>query len=257
MGTLIPGDSVFGDFYISSPETGSAINADAAPSGVLVRGGSDTGESVSVQNKDLGLYRFGVTIPSTYDEGDYISVRVSASVGGSLGRNTVFSTVLDASRITDLNNISLGGVRTQVGDGLSGIGLDHLLSLSATDSDIVDGTFISQLAASSGDWSQFNKNTDSLEAIRDRGDDSWTTGAAQQGAGASAFPIVVNDEDGNPIDGVECWVSTDSSGGNVIAGTLNTDANGGASFMLDAGDYYLFRQKGGYNFNNPLSFTVG
>lgn len=76
------------------------------------------------------------------------------------------------------------------------------------------------------------------------------------GSGAISFPITVQDEDSNPIDGVEVWVTTDSAGTNVVAGTLSTDALGLATFMLDAGTYYVWRQKSGYNFTNPVTITV-
>lgn len=76
------------------------------------------------------------------------------------------------------------------------------------------------------------------------------------GNGAISFPVTVNDEDSNPIDGVEVWITTDSGGTNVVAGTLSTDALGVATFMLDAGDYYVWRQQSGYNFTNPVAITV-
>ena len=98
----------------------------------------------------------------------------------------------------------------------------------------------------------FSPATDSAEAISEAV--ALLSGAA--GSGAISFPITVNDEDSNPIDGVEVWVTTDSAGTNVVAGTLSTDALGLTTFMLDAGSYYVWRQKSGYNFTNPVSITV-
>ena len=80
--------------------------------------------------------------------------------------------------------------------------------------------------------------------------------AAGTGSGAVSFPVTINDEGGDPIDGVEVWISTDSAGASVVAGTLSTDALGLATFMLDAGTYYLWRQKSGYNFTNPVTIVV-
>ena len=80
--------------------------------------------------------------------------------------------------------------------------------------------------------------------------------ASLAGSGAISFPVTINDEDSNPIDGVEVWITTDSAGSNVIAGTLSTDALGLVTFMLDAGDYYVWRQASGYNFTNPVAITV-
>ena len=49
---------------------------------------------------------------------------------------------------------------------------------------------------------------------------------------------------------------TVAEGTNVSAGVLVTDAFGNATFLLDAGTYYLWAQKSGYNFPNPTQFTV-
>lgn len=80
--------------------------------------------------------------------------------------------------------------------------------------------------------------------------------ACGAGSGAVSYPITVNNESSNPIDGVEVWITTDSAGTNVVAGTLSTDASGIVTFMLDAGSYYVWRQKSGYNFANPVAITV-
>lgn len=75
------------------------------------------------------------------------------------------------------------------------------------------------------------------------------------GAGAVEYCVTI-DDGSNPLAEAEVWVSTDEAGTNVIAGTLTTDANGQATFMLDAGSYYLWVKKTGYTFSNPQSFTV-
>ena len=75
------------------------------------------------------------------------------------------------------------------------------------------------------------------------------------GAGAVSWTILTNDGGGSPIDGCEVWVSTDEAGSNVVA-SGTTDASGEVDFMLDAGDYYVWRQHGGYTFSNPQSMTV-
>ncbi len=75
------------------------------------------------------------------------------------------------------------------------------------------------------------------------------------GAGAILWTLNVT-VGGLPVSGVEVWVSTDSAGTNVIAGTKLTDASGNVSFMLDAGTYYSWKQKWGIEFTNPESFVV-
>jgi hypothetical protein len=84
----------------------------------------------------------------------------------------------------------------------------------------------------------------------------WTSDAgAGSGAGAIVSVITVN-VSASPEDGVEVWVSTDIEGTNVVAGTLTTDAFGQVTFMLDAGTYFLWKQKAGVNFTNPEEIVV-
>lgn len=75
------------------------------------------------------------------------------------------------------------------------------------------------------------------------------------GSGATTKTITVTNG-AQPIDGVEVWVSTDSGGTNVVAGTLSTNAFGQVTFMLDNGNYYVWTQLAGYNFTNPTPITV-
>jgi hypothetical protein len=79
------------------------------------------------------------------------------------------------------------------------------------------------------------------------------SGAA--GAGAITHTITINDG-ANPIEGASVWISTDTAGTNVIAGTLTTTSLGQVVFYLDAGTYYAWMQKSGFNFTNPTAITV-
>lgn len=78
----------------------------------------------------------------------------------------------------------------------------------------------------------------------------------RRGAGSVHYELVVKDSAGNPIDGCEVYVTSDSAGNNVVAGTLTTDAFGKATFQLDVGTFYAFRKKSGFTFTNPKMFTV-
>jgi hypothetical protein len=71
---------------------------------------------------------------------------------------------------------ALADIKTQADDALSDIKLDHLIAVADGD-DPVDNSIIAMMAASDGDWSGFAIADDSLEAIRDRGDAAWITGA--------------------------------------------------------------------------------
>ena len=57
-------------------------------------------------------------------------------------------------------------------------GLDHLVSASVAGGDVADDSIIAQMVSlnATADWDTFDNTTDSLEALRDRGDAAWITG---------------------------------------------------------------------------------
>jgi hypothetical protein len=86
--------------------------------------------------------------------------------------------------------------------------------------------------------------------------DTEVSGVGGVGSGALSCTWTVKDSLGNPMDNVQVWITTDAKGVNVIAGTLLTNSYGQVTFMLDAGTYYVWREKGGYDFSNPQTWTV-
>ena len=67
---------------------------------------------------------------------------------------------------------------------------------------------------------------------------------------------VTNSQNGNPLEGVQIWIATDSAGANVVwYGT--TDSSGvarddeGNLPRLDAGTYSIFRNLAGFQFSDP------
>ena len=93
---------------------------------------------------------------------------------------------------------------------------------------------------------------ETLKAIKDVID----TIGGEVGPGALSCTWTQKDDEENPMDNVQIWISTDEAGNNVIAGTLITDANGEVTFMLDEGTYYVWRERAGYNFINPQTWSV-
>ena len=75
-------------------------------------------------------------------------------------------------------------VQSECNDALVALGLDHIVSASVAGGDVVDNSIIAKLVSkeSTADWDDFVNTTDSLQAIRDRGDASWITG----GGGSAA-----------------------------------------------------------------------
>ena len=68
-------------------------------------------------------------------------------------------------------------VQSEVDAALIAKGLDHLVFASVIGTDIADNSIVAKLVSSSAiaDWDDFVNTTDSLQAIRDRGDASWIT----------------------------------------------------------------------------------
>lgn len=69
-------------------------------------------------------------------------------------------------------------VQSEVNDALVALGLDHLVGAAVVGADVVDNSIIAKLvsASATADWDDFVNTTESLQAIRDRGDAAWITG---------------------------------------------------------------------------------
>jgi hypothetical protein len=71
------------------------------------------------------------------------------------------------------------------------------------------------------------------------------------GTGAVAFTYTLTSQsDGSPIAGVRVTVSDDIAGSHVVAEAIS-NAGGVVIFHLDAGRYYLWREKPGWSFVDP------
>ena len=93
----------------------------------------------------------------------------------------------------------------------------------------------------------FSGSTDSLEAIRDRGDAAWTTGG---GSGIYTLTVTVKDASGNLISGAR--VNIDGT-----TNTLASNAQGVVIFNLDAGSYTLVTSPpSGYQTPTNVSVTI-
>ena len=87
------------------------------------------------------------------------------------------------------------------------------------------------------------------------GSGAWTSSAGD--SGSSSWTETITDTDtGQPLDGVEVKLSSDALGQVLVAGPLYTDTLGQVTFYIDPGTYYLWKQKGLYNFTNPKTIEV-
>lgn len=77
------------------------------------------------------------------------------------------------------------------------------------------------------------------------------TQKTQLGTGAITWTYTLTESStGYPISDADVWITTDIAGSNVIA-SGKTNIHGVVTFYLDAGIIYVWRQKAGYNFDNP------
>jgi len=112
-------------------------------------------------------------------------------------------------------------------------------------------TIINHLTGIKG--ATFDTSTDSLEAIRNRGDSAWTTGGGASGSNAITLTITDTD-DVNIVDAaVEVW---DSAGTSFIERKAS-NSSGQAVFNLDDGTYTVKVHKAGYSIANQTLIVSG
>lgn len=76
----------------------------------------------------------------------------------------------------------------------------------------------------------------------------YTVGGVWVTAGPGALNRTIGlTVSGTPIEGASVWLTTDSAGNNVIAGPMTTSSLGIVTVLVDAGSYYVWVQKDGYN----------
>lgn len=141
-------------------------------------------------------------------------------------------------------------VQSEVDDALKALALDHLVSASVSGSDVADNSIIAKLVSKSAtaDWDSYDNTTDSLEALRDRGDAAWITATSVTVSDKTGFSLA---SDG--LDAITAWTvdltgditgnlsgSVGSVTGNVggnVTGSVGSIAAGGitaASFGAGA-----------------------
>ena len=101
-----------------------------------------------------------------------------------------------------------------------------------------------------GTWAS---GTDSLEAIRNRGDAAWVTGGGASGSNA----ITINVEDQVAADIIEAAVEVWTNDGASLVTRDNSDSSGEMSTNLDDGNYLIKIHKAGYLFVNTTMTVSG
>jgi len=156
--------------HLTSATTGAALNAAGSagdPWSTPLPGAYGSGTAGYIIGNNINAT---ISSRSSHSAADVWAVTTRVLTAGtniSLAKGT---------GITGFNDLSATQVNTEVDTALSDIKLDKLLNASTTlSSDVALGSVVGQLLDNGTSWS-FDRSTDSLEAIRDRGDAAWTTG---------------------------------------------------------------------------------
>lgn len=99
----------------------------------------------------------------------------------------------------------------------------------------------------------FSGSTDSLEAIRNRGDVAWITG----GTGGGSNAVTINVKDDSAVNVVDCYVEIWDSAGTSFISRTNTNSSGNVTFNLDSNTYIVKMHKTGYYFANQTLVVNG
>lgn len=107
---------------------------------------------------------------------------------------------------------------------------------------------VAESEINTGGTATFSGQTDSLEAIRDRGDAAWITGSGA--GGALTVPVHVSDDSTNDVVGKIVTVRLSGVLQDVSAAT---DADGNTTVSLNAGDNYEFIVPAGNGFTGSTT----
>ncbi len=141
-----------------------------------------------------------------------------------------------------------------------GLDLDAMntaaVRLTAARATLIDGITAARMAALT-DWingGRLDILLDALQTDLDNGTDGLgalksAIGLISSTSGSGADNVTINiKQGGSPVADADVWITNDSAGNNVVAGTLQTDSSGNVLFLLDNGvTYYLWMQKDGSN----------
>jgi hypothetical protein len=165
------------DDYVNTTDSLQAIR-DQGDSAWITAAGFSTHSAADV-NREIGLVVSGHGLDNfVFTTSNKVDARIDY-----VGANPVTTPNDFKANVTNLDVAvsslaSPAEVSAEVGLIISGHGLDHLLLQSVAGSDITDNSIFAKLVSKSAtaDWDSFNNTTDSLEAIRDRGDAEWIGG---------------------------------------------------------------------------------
>lgn len=258
------------------------IVANVANEGALdIRNANAAGIGTYNNGGDVGLYNDGTALYGQYNVGaDTGLYNNGTGVGGygnynagvAIGQYNAGSGAASAGQtnqgVVD-GQYNQGGTYGQqntgesgqvnvgtAGDGIYASGTDHGVEVTGTVSALSDNILAEFFSVDSGETSATAIDGSVVKEIAD------SIAATVFPSGAINFTYTVTDSVTTlPIEGVEVWFSTDNPAVNIVW-KGDTDAFGVARDVLgnlpalDAGNYFVWRQKAGYTFADPDTEVV-
>lgn len=255
------GDTAWADSLLTCTEqiakSYTAYSADATlPAGlydILIYLGT------SPASTDSPIQGFTIDWDGTQELGLNNVVNASGQVSVDLSSVTAVTDKLDA--MIDSSNQFTADALTNV----PAVDLTPITDVTdELDEMIDDGVFTAEALANapteSADVADIREVTDKLATMIDSSNrftaDALHLAPTEVGTGSEEVVYTAEDASNNAaIAQCKVWVTTDSAGLAIVASGY-TDDSGQITFWLDAGTYYVWRMKSGYNFNNPNTITV-
>jgi len=146
-----------------------AISAAEANCNIGMLAGKSTTSDIVVLPISIQFERLPDAAPAA--NGGLPTVDSNNHINGVQDTLSVNVTQIEGSDATDQINAACDAA-------IETYGLDHLVSASVAGSDVTDNSIIAKLVSkeSTADWDDYVNTTESLQALRDRGDSAWTTG---------------------------------------------------------------------------------
>ncbi len=160
-------------------------NAAAEAAGGLYTRGTGAGQINQAANGeiDVNITKISNVAQSLADLKDFVDDGYDPATNKVAGVLLVDTTTTNTDMVgTDGANtatpLTAAQVESKVNDALVALGLDHLVAVAVVGADILDDSIFAKIVSkeATADWDDFVNTTESLQAIRDRGDASWITG---------------------------------------------------------------------------------
>lgn len=221
--------------------------------------GAISGDATAADNLEAAADGTGFNLGG----GSVVAASVTGAVGsvtGNVGGNVT-------GTIGGLATAAKAEVQLEAEEALQTYHLDHLIQSADPGSIVADSSIIAKLTSKSATpaFSSYNNQTDSLEAIRDRGDAAWTgtgataeirgtvtksgstyyvsyvfiyNGAVIAGASLSSGTVTFYDEDGTDLTYSAGTPTINSTGIVHASGTLGTAVTDNRPLMVKLGVTY-------------------